>query len=216
MNNDPETRNGIMEKLAGRVTNIVLLGFFGLLFSLPIVTAGAAFSAVNYATKAYLVEGEEKPLRRYFWAFKAFFKTSTLVWLINLAAIAIIVWDFVYYRTGNSTLDILAQAGVFVLAIFLLMEMSLVFVVIPEELAEGVFPSILKALDIAVTCLMQTLMIVTVSVCCIGAVINLLTGFVPILPGLVAYLIWHIIPDMLQKYKFKKGNEQYRRERNGS
>ena len=205
-----------MEKLAGRVTNIVLLGFFGLLFSLPIVTAGAAFSAVNYATKAYLVEGEEKPLRRYFWAFKEFFKTSTLVWLINVVAIAIIVWDFIYYRTGNSTLDILAQAGVFVLAIFLLMEISLVFVVIPENLAEGVFPSILKALDIAVTCLMQTLMIVTVSACCIGAVINLLTGFVPVLPGLVAYLIWHIIPDMLQKYKFKKGNEQYRRQRNDS
>ena len=154
-----------MEKLAGRLTNIVLLGFFGLLFSLPIVTAGASFSAVNRATKAYLIEGNDKPLKCFFEAFKEFFRTSTLVWLINLLAIAILVWDFVYYRTGEGTIDILAQAGVFVLGVFLLMEICLVFVVIPEKLADSPFRCILKALDIAANCVMQTLMIVTVTAC---------------------------------------------------
>ena len=50
-------------KLAGRFTNIALLGFFTTLCSLPIITIGASFTALNAATKAYLFENEDKPLR---------------------------------------------------------------------------------------------------------------------------------------------------------
>ena len=97
-----------MEKLAGRLTNIVLLGFFATLFSLPVVTAGAAFTALNVSTKAYLYEDEDKVLRIFFESFKEHFVLSTKVWLIHLLAIAILIWDIAYYRVGETSLDILA------------------------------------------------------------------------------------------------------------
>ena len=60
-------------KLAGRLTNIVLLGFFSTVCSLPVETIGAALTALNVATKAYMYEGDDKPLRIYFASFKKHF-----------------------------------------------------------------------------------------------------------------------------------------------
>ena len=65
-----------MNRLAGRLTNIVLLGFFTTLLSLPLFTAGAAFTALNKQTKAYMYEGEDKPIRPFINDFKTYFKTS--------------------------------------------------------------------------------------------------------------------------------------------
>ena len=38
-------------------------------------------------------------------------------------------------------------------------------------------------------------------------------GFLLVLPGVIAYASWQIIPRMLKKYKFKRGNAEYQRER---
>ena len=43
------------------------------------------------------------------------------------------------------------------------------------------------------------------------AVFFLLPGFLPALPGLIAYLDWQILPKMFQKAKFKKGNREQNR-----
>jgi hypothetical protein len=41
-------------------------------------------------------------------------------------------------------------------------------------------------------------------------------GFLLVLPGVIAYASWQIIPRMLKKYKFKRGNAEYQRERRKS
>ena len=48
------------EKLAGRLTNVVLLGFFTLVLSLPLVTAGPAFTACHAAMKDVIVNDNDK------------------------------------------------------------------------------------------------------------------------------------------------------------
>lgn len=195
--------DNLMEKLAGRLTNIVLLGFFCVLFSIPIITAGASFTALNSAMKSHLYDDNGKPLKLFLSVFKEKFGLSTKVWALHLLAIAVLVWDFVYYRVGESTLDTLASAGIFVLICFLAFEVLMVFVVISQGMNEKVFGVIKTALDLSFTCVKESLMILVITSTVILASIFLFRGLIPFVPGIISYLSWQIIPQMLKKYKFK-------------
>lgn len=195
--------DNLMEKLAGRLANIVLLGFFCVLFSIPIITAGASFTALNSAMKSHLYDDNGKPLKLFLSVFKEKFGLSTKVWALHLLAIAVLVWDFVYYRVGESTLDTLASAGIFVLICFLAFEVLMVFVVISQGMNKKVFGVIKTALDLSLTCVKESLMILVITSTVILASIFLFRGLIPFVPGIISYLSWQIIPQMLKKYKFK-------------
>ncbi|MBQ1566398.1 MAG: YesL family protein [Erysipelotrichaceae bacterium] len=203
--------NAKFGKLAGRFTNIVLLGFFTTLCCLPIVTAGASFTALNSATKAYLFENDDKPLRIFFASFKKHFGLATKIWLLHILAYAILIWDYVYYRTSDATIDILAAAGIFVTFAFLVFETTMVFVVIAEEKSDKVFRTIKIALDIAMISPLRSAMILFLEAAVVIIALFLLRGLILIIPGIIAYLAWQIIPDMLKNYKFRNssraGNE---------
>lgn len=195
--------DNLMEKLAGRLANIVLLGFFCVLFSIPIITAGASFTALNSAMKSHLYDDNDKPLKLFLSVFKEKFGLSTKVWALHLLAIAVLVWDFVYYRVGESTLDTLASAGIFVLICFLAFEVLMVFVVISQGMNKKVFGVIKTALDLSFTCVKESLMILVITSTVILTSIFLFRGLIPFVPGIISYLSWQIIPQMLKKYKFK-------------
>ena len=203
--------NAKFGKLAGRFTNIVLLGFFTTLCCLPIVTAGASFTALNSATKAYLFENDDKPLRIFFASFKKHFGLATKIWLLHILAYAILIWDYVYYRTSDATIDILAAAGIFVTFAFLVFETTMVFVVIAEEKSDKVFRTIKIALDIAMISPLRSAMILFLEAAVVIIALFLFRGLILIIPGIIAYLAWQIIPDMLKNYKFRNssraGNE---------
>jgi len=61
---------GFLERLAGRLTNTVLLGFFSLLFCVPVVTVGASLTALHDAMGQYVVYEEEKPLKVFLNSFR--------------------------------------------------------------------------------------------------------------------------------------------------
>ena len=199
-------------KLAGRLTNIVLLGFFTTLCSVPIITAGASFTALNSGTKAYLFEDNDKPLKIFFESFKKYFGLSTKIWLLHIVAYAVLIWDYVYYRTSDATIDILAAAGIFVTFAFLVFETTMVFVVIGEERSSKVFETIKIALDIAVISPLRSVMILLLEAAVVVIAVFLFRGLILIIPGIVAYLAWQIIPDMLKNYKFRntsRSNNQH-------
>lgn len=202
-----DNSNFSFEKLAGRLTNIVLLGFFTTLCSLPIVTAGASFTALNVATKAYMFENDDKPLRIFFSSFRKHFILSTKTWLLHILAYLILIWDYVYYRTSDTTINILAAAGIFVTFVFLLFENTMVFVVIAEEKSKKVFETIRIALDIAMISPLRSGMILFLEAAVIIVSLLLFRGLILIVPGVIAYLAWQIIPEMLKNYKFRNSRK---------
>ncbi|MBQ1521804.1 MAG: YesL family protein [Erysipelotrichaceae bacterium] len=202
-----------MEKLAGRLINIVLLGFFSVLCSLPLVTVGASLTALHDAMSQYVMYDADRTLNIFFTSFKKYFKTATLVWLMHAAALAILVVDYLYYKGGDTTIDIIAQAAIFTLIAVLVFEMLMVFVVISQDMADNAWAAFKKALNISFTCLFETitLLILNIGIPILSAFI--MPGFLLVLPGVITYFSWLIIPKMLKKYKFKRGNAEYQRER---
>lgn len=78
-----------------RLFDLILLNVLWVLFSLPVVTAGASAAAL-YSVMLKIVANEEGYIVRGFWeAFKSNFKQSTVIWLILLVAGAALGADFV-------------------------------------------------------------------------------------------------------------------------
>ena len=87
----------------------------------------------------------------------------------------------------------------------------MVFVVIAEEKSDKVFRTIKIALDIAMISPLRSAMILFLEAAVVIIALFLLRGLILIIPGIIAYLAWQIIPDMLKNYKFRNssraGNE---------
>lgn len=189
-------------KFADRVVNIVLLGFISVLFSLPIFTIGASMTALNSAMSQYLFEDNHKTIKAFINSFKEHFVLSTKVWLAYLLLIVILVWDIFYYRTGYKTLDILGATICFTLLAIICMQLCIVFVLISNKMIDSFVDTFKLATNIVFKCFIRMFLI---TVICLGipfAIYYLFPSFLIFLPGLISYLCWQLIPDLLNKYKF--------------
>lgn len=214
MNKDPiENRIG---KLAGQLSNVVLLGFFTVLCSLPVFTIGAAFTALHQSMHAYLFLEEDKPLRVFFSSFKEHFVLATKVFLLHILAIAILLWDLVYYRTGDSFVDHAGQIVSFVLLCFIVLELLLVFVLIGLDEVHGIKEAFIKAFDIVSICPFRCFLLLVLHVAVILSVVFLLRGLFIILPGILSWCSWQFMPEILRIYRIKRKQLEYREDQRKS
>ena len=194
-----------------RVMNIVLLGFLWLICSLPVITIGASSAALNVAMSDYVRGDCHSVMKSFFTAFRQHWPLATKIWLIHLIVIAVLLWDLIYYRTGESTQDVLGATVAAVGLMLVFFELLMVYAVLAEFPGLTVKTALVRALDLAFTCFFESLSIAVLTLAVPVAVFFLLPGFLPALPGLIAYLDWQILPKMFQKAKFKKGNREQNR-----
>lgn len=77
-----------------KIADIMILNMLFIFFCMPIITIGASFSAAYYIGFK-MVRDQESYIIRGFWkAFRENFKQATIMWLIVLAAIIILFFDY--------------------------------------------------------------------------------------------------------------------------
>lgn len=77
-----------------KVADIMILNFLFLVFSIPVFTIGASFSAAYYMGFK-MVKNEETYIFKGFWkAFKENFKQATAIWMILLVVFGVLVADY--------------------------------------------------------------------------------------------------------------------------
>ena len=85
-------------RFMSRVADLVILNLMVMLFTLPVFTAGAAWTAMYFVT-IRMVRKEERYVIKDFWrSFKQNFKQATLIWLLALVAIGVFVGDVLIYK----------------------------------------------------------------------------------------------------------------------
>lgn len=85
-------------RVLNRVGDLMILNLIMIICCIPVVTAGAAFTAMHYVLLK-IVRGEEGYLiRGFFKSFKANFKQATLIWLLMLAVVAVYVGDSLIFN----------------------------------------------------------------------------------------------------------------------
>lgn len=90
-------------RLMDKFTKLVILTMLWLLCSIPIVTMGAATTALYYVTMK-LAKGEDcNTIKLFFHSFRSNFRQATIIWVI-FVAIGILFGSnyFYYWITGNS------------------------------------------------------------------------------------------------------------------
>lgn len=89
----------LMRTLA-RFTDLMVLNILTIICSLPIITMGAAITAL-YGAVGRLQREEGHLFSNYFSCFKENFRQATCIWLILLPIGAIIIFALLYYSNGN-------------------------------------------------------------------------------------------------------------------
>lgn len=85
--------NPIMQFIS-KIFDLVLLNLLFILFSIPVITAGASLSALYYVSLKIL-RGEDPYIwQNFFKAFRQNFKQATLVWILLLLAAILLGMDF--------------------------------------------------------------------------------------------------------------------------
>ncbi len=85
--------NNPLMRLLSRIFDLMLLGILWIVGYLPVITVGAATTAL-YTVLLKLVSGDDYTVWPLYWkAFKANFKQATLVWVLFLAVSAVLIAD---------------------------------------------------------------------------------------------------------------------------
>lgn len=192
-----------LQKLPEQLTNIILLGFFWTVTSLGLVTVGAATTALNAGMRAFLLEGDKRPLKTFFRAFREQFKLSTLVWLIHLGVIGVLVVDLLYYSVGETAGDSLAMAVMCTLLTILAFELSVVFACIVQFRPSGLKAVFSRAFDFAFRCFRESLEMLFLTAAVVVVGLFLFRGILPFGAGIVAWADWKILPGAFRRYQTK-------------
>ena len=111
--------DSLLFRFLSRVADLIVLNILFLLFSIPLVTIGASFTAAHFAAlKLYREEGH---LFGNFWkSFRENFKQSTIIWLLYVIYVAITYSSWIMLSSAEETMGTIMQGtllAAFVLSI---------------------------------------------------------------------------------------------------
>lgn len=115
-------------RFLSRMTDVLWLNILTIICCIPIVTAGAAFTALHYVCLKMVRDEESYITKEYFKSFKKNFGQATIIWLIVLAIGILLFFDYriILLGTGSS----LMFAAITAAAIFVLCTVLYVFPVL--------------------------------------------------------------------------------------
>jgi len=81
-----------------KIADLIILNILWIICCIPIVTIGAATTALNYVTLKMTKDEEAYIVKSFFHSFKQNFRQSTVIWLFLLAGYIIAVVDLIILR----------------------------------------------------------------------------------------------------------------------
>ncbi len=114
-------------RFLNRVGDLMIMNFLMMLCCIPVITAGAAFTAMHYVLLK-IVRGEEGYLiKGFFKSFKENFRQATVIWLLMLLVIAVYAGDSLIFNYSGLTFPKALVVVVVAVALVLLMAAVYVF-----------------------------------------------------------------------------------------
>lgn len=163
-----------------RIADLMILNLLTILCCIPIVTAGAALTALHYQVLKMVRHEECYIARGYFKAFKECFRQATLVWWIMLLAAGVLVSDFYIISQGDSQFGYWFKAILGAVAILLVFTMIMVFPVM-AKFTNTTLQTIKNAMAISMLQFPKTILMILMYAA----------------PLLLAYLVYNAIPLVL-------------------
>lgn len=189
--------DGPVMSAMSRIADLIILNILTVLCCIPIITAGAALTALHYMTIKMVRKEECYIVRGYFKSFKQNFKQATIIWLILLVAMFIIWGDFFILNSGIISLP--KAFSVIIMAVgFLFMMMVIYTFPVLARFDNTIRNTLKNAFFMSILNLPRTLLVIVIYVL---PFVILLTA--PILMPII-FLGGLSIPVYLASYMFVK------------
>lgn len=121
----------VMQAL-GKMADLMWLNLLTLICCIPIVTAGASLTAMNYMALKIVRNEECYITRGFFKSFRQNFKQATLIWLLIVFVVAVLVGDFVIMRYSGLSFPKFLQIVIIAIGILFTFMVTFVFPVLAK------------------------------------------------------------------------------------
>lgn len=191
-----------------RVAYSMYLGVIWLLLCIPIVTAGAATTALFTVTLKMVRNEEGAVTRQFFQAFKSNFKQSTIVWLIMLGVGVVLAVDgyaLYHLRFENAFWTVLTAIYIVVLIGYAIISM---YIYPLMAYFENTIPAMFKnSIMIGMRYLICTAVMAVIYFAMACIVINLLTPLLIFAQGICVFLCSYLLTNVLAACEGPKEEE---------
>ena len=119
--------DGPVMRFLGKVADMMILNLLVLFCSIPIITMGAALTAMHYVALRVVRNEESYITKDFFKSFKLNFKQATAMWLVVLAVGALIGYDVFIMTSTTVNIPTVIKVIILVVTAILALTMSFVF-----------------------------------------------------------------------------------------
>jgi len=186
-------------RFMNKLVDMVLLTVVWAICCLPIVTIGAATTALYYVTMKMTLDIDGYIYKDFFKAFKSNFKQATGIWMIMLTFCLVLTGSSVWYYKINSPLGAFALPILFIAAGLFLIVSTYIFPLLArcevtvKQLIQMAFVMSLKNFG-------WTLFMIVCSVCMLAIGIFVAAPLLVIGVGLVAYIHGKVLQIVFEPY----------------
>lgn len=116
----------LMQALS-KLADLMWLNILTMICCIPIVTAGASFTAMNYMALKIARNEECYITRGFFKSFKENFKQATVIWLLLLLVVLVLIGDFIIVRDSGIEFPLAIRIIILIVGILVLFTAMFVF-----------------------------------------------------------------------------------------
>lgn len=114
-------------RFLSRMADMIILNLLVFVCCIPIITVGAAFTAMHYVLLKMVRDEEGYLIRGFFKSFVQNFKQATLIWLLMLVVVFVFAGDWIIFRYSGVTFPKALIIGVIAISIIAMMVAVYVF-----------------------------------------------------------------------------------------
>ena len=136
-----------VQRFLNKMADLLILNIITVLMCLPIITAGAALTAMHYVLLK-MVRGEEGYIiKSFFRSFKREFRQATVLWILYVALAALMASNLVLVLQGSGRYPIWLPSSIVVVAVLELMFMIYTFAML-SRFDDTIYHTLLNAVTL--------------------------------------------------------------------
>ena len=148
-------------RFLNRVADLIILNILMIICCIPVITVGAACTAMHYVLLKMVRDEEGYLIRGFFKSFVQNFKQATLIWIFMLLALVVFVGDWLIFRASGDTFPKALVIGVAAVGIIVLMVAIYVFPLL-ARFDNSIRNTVLNAALLAIGNLPKTLLMMVI------------------------------------------------------
>ena len=202
------------QRFLNKMADLLILNIITVLTCLPIITAGAAFTAMHYVLLK-MVRGEEGYiLKSFFRSFKREFRQATFLWILYVALAALMASNLVLVLQGSGRYPIWLPSSIVVVAVLELMFMIYTFAML-SRFDNSIYHTLLNAVTLTFSELPRSLEMAVITLVPLAALFRV-SILLPVLilfgfsvPGYACAMVYDPIFRKIEKQIWEEENSEY-------